>query len=84
MFTVLHPTYTLRVDIQDRSRDAGQPILVGETMSGRQFANDDLSKTGCDEVLAAVRDALTKAGIKTFRVSLDKYEQCGAISGVST
>lgn len=63
MMIVLQPTYTLSVEIQDRS-EGGSP---------REFHKD--GKTGCDEVLAKVRAALDQAGLRHVRVSLDRFEQ---------
>lgn len=64
MMIVLHPTYTIRLEIQDRLRADGQ----------QNYFNQLAGKTGCDEVLAAVKGALNDAGIQNFNVYLEKFE----------
>ena len=77
MLTLLHPTYTLTVEIQDRLSDAGQQLggpgmyVTGGQMPTRKYATS--GKTGCDEVLMAVKDALHQAGVWAT-VSLDRFE----------
>ena len=65
MLIVLHPTYTLRLEIQDRLAD------------GPQYFNGVTGKSGCDEVLNAVKAALIQAGIKNASVYLEKFEHKG-------
>lgn len=75
---VLSPTYTLRIEIADRSRVSG-PVADG--MSGLSFVQNPGSpyryfgpdKTGCDDVLKAVRDALKAANIEAT-VSFERFE----------
>ena len=74
MLITLHPTYTFRVEITDRPRALGNEIQAGETMSGRQFSDPLKNKTGCDEALMAVHEALSKAGIRNFTISLDRFD----------
>jgi hypothetical protein len=76
---ILNPTYTLRVEITDRFPEP-QVVSPGATSVtnstfGRQFSNGLTGKTGCDEVLALVRDALESKGVKHFTVSLERFEQ---------
>jgi hypothetical protein len=87
---VLHPTYTLRIDIKDVPPSAQMHVGVGAGVAvsgyaGQQFAhsggigchkyfNPLANKIGCDEVMAAVKDALLKAGIQAD-ISFEKFEQ---------
>jgi hypothetical protein len=84
MMLVLHPTYTLRIEIKDIPQPQMQAAPGGGYM-GQQFTNTAdacrpkyfnplANKIGCDEVMAAVKDALTKAGMQAT-VSFDKFEQ---------
>jgi hypothetical protein len=79
---VLHPTYTLRVEVRDRL----QPPTVGQQgQLGQQFVTQSVpfkphkywdglaGKSGRDEVLAAVRAALRDNGIDA-EVSLERFE----------
>lgn len=63
MMIVLHPTYTIQLEIQDRLGDAGNG-----------YFNGLIGKTGCDEALSAVKVALETAGIKNFTVRLERFE----------
>lgn len=63
MMIVMHPTYIIRLEIQDRLRT-----------DGLNFYNGLTGKSGCDEVLAAVKAALEAADIRDFRVCLEKFE----------
>lgn len=61
MMIALHPTYTLRVELQDSA------------LGSRQFANGLEGTTGCDEVVKAVKKALEGIGIP-YTVRLEKFE----------
>lgn len=63
MLYVMHPTYTIRLEIQDR-HDNGIS----------RFFNGLTGKSGCDEVLAVVRAAIESAGIGNVSVLLEKFE----------
>ena len=73
MLMVMHPTYELRVEIKDV---AAQQVTFSanpaEPYNGHKFFDGLKGKTGCDEVLAAVKDALAKAGLQAD-VSLQKF-----------
>jgi hypothetical protein len=81
MLAALNPTYSLRVIIKDAlpepmSYQAGQQAgmaAMNSPANGRKWYNGLTGKTGCDDVLSAVRDALNKVGIQA-EVSLDKFE----------
>lgn len=85
MMRVLHPTYTLKVEIKDAPLSMQMQAAPGGGYVGQQFAtsgdigrhkyfNPLANKIGCDEVMAAVKDALAKAGLQAT-VSFDKFEQ---------
>ena len=74
MMTILHPTYTLRIEIQDKPRETGSGVMTGETLSGRKFSDPINGKTGCDEVIQTVHEALDKAGIRNFLISLESFQ----------
>lgn len=78
MMIVLHPTYTLRVEVQDQY-EMNYDKKPGCFSDGRRFFNSASGKTGCDEVMAVVKEALLKAGLDHFAVSLERYEQRGSI-----
>jgi hypothetical protein len=75
---VLNPTYSLRVVITDELPDQtmrGQTGMVWHEVpegqylrqpapSGHKWHDPLAGKTGCDEVLSAVKDALAKAGLQ--------------------
>ena len=70
MMRVLSPTYTLRVTVQD-------PLVAGDPQHGiavHKFFNGQTGKTGCDEVLAAVRKALEAAGLPRVDVAIERFE----------
>ena len=79
MLAVLNPTYTLRLVIKDAlpepmNYQIGQQQLASlNSPVDRRWYNGLAGKTGCDEVLAAVRDALSKAGIQAD-IRLDRFE----------
>jgi hypothetical protein len=81
MLAVLNPTYSLRVIIKDALPEnasyqtgiPGQQAGSIQAANGRKWYNGLTGKTGCDDVLSAVRDALNKVGIQA-EVSLDKFE----------
>lgn len=88
MMHALYPTYTLRIEIADVPPPPNSGIFAGAQvgMVGGQglvsstygvptqkYYNSSMNKTGCDEVLAAVRDALSKAGIQSI-ISFEKFE----------
>lgn len=82
MLMVLHPTYTLRVRIQDRSdlqagMGMGSAGIAGSAPQKPYRYYDSMTgKTGCDDVLAAVKEALSKAGVKAD-VSLESFKHEG-------
>ena len=68
MMRVLDPTYTMRVTIKDKTRcgdNLSQAITAqgGEPPKLHKFFAPLQGKVGCDEAIAAVKDALAKAGI---------------------
>ncbi len=72
MMITLHPTYTLRVTIQEPDPTPNEV----NTMSRGPFWDkiNDAGTTGCDDVLIAVLDALKATPIgKHLRVDLDEY-----------
>lgn len=81
MLIVLNPTYSLRVVIKDalpenaNSQFQNNNVLSQQqtSMNGRKWYNGLTGKTGCDDVLSAVKEALNKANIQA-EVSLDKFE----------
>lgn len=81
MFVVLHPTYTLSVTIRDAHQLMNNQAEIGcgfeggkvVTLSGHKYFDSQRGKSGCDEALAAVKSALSKAGIEAD-VSLDRFE----------
>lgn len=75
MLMVLHPTYTLRVRVQDRMQQPTS-FTSGQEWNPHRYFDSRSGKTGCDEVLAAVKDALSKAGIEAD-VSLDEFKHTG-------
>jgi hypothetical protein len=80
MMMLLHPTYTLRLEIQDKAHQAtGQGISVnlGGGPKPHMYFDGLTGKTGCDEVLNAVRTALEKSGIQHFSVYFEKFEHRG-------
>lgn len=83
MLQVLSPTYTIRVEIKDKQQSQGHSLVVGSAQRPGEFRDIQKlhqffegmdGKTGCDEVLAAVRNALQKAGIQNVSVSLERFE----------
>ena len=80
MMVVLNPTYSLRVVIQDASPQtmtyqAGSQtgMAMQNPPPGRKWWDPLAGKTGCDNVLAVVKDALAKAGLEA-QVSFDRFE----------
>ena len=77
MMVVLNPTYTLRVVIKDEIAQnmifQGQAASQNPPPTGRKWYDPSASRTGCDQVLSAVKDALAKAGVQA-EVSFDKFE----------
>jgi len=85
MMRVLSPIYTLRLEIVDavapQQSFTGQGTIdpITGTLCLQTFPNPYkwhnalMGKSGCDEVLAAVKDALEKAGIPA-QVSLERFE----------
>lgn len=68
---VLEPTYRFRVVVKDPVRMASMGTVanqfkdaVDQPKSPQRWFNGLTGKTGCDEALAAVKDALSKAGIE--------------------
>lgn len=77
MLIVLHPTYSLRVEIKDRPVPQGGNFGIGSDQvitRPHKWFDTSTGKVGCDEVLAAVKDALSKAGLDAD-VSFDKFER---------
>lgn len=71
---ILHPTYELRVTVRDvaKNNEPGSLIMCAQDALGRPYVppskphkyfDGASGKIGCDEVTAAVSDALAKAGI---------------------
>jgi hypothetical protein len=65
MLIVMHPTYTLTVEIQDR--EATRAVLG-------QFYNGLTGETGCDKIIALVKKSLADAGLKDVSVTLSRFE----------
>ena len=86
MMQVLYPTYTLKVVIQDRRADPvpGQITQVQDLSQLQALSNGGApyrfygaygEKTGCDDVLKAVKDALLKANIAGgVTVTFERFE----------
>lgn len=80
MMMVLNPTYTLQIVIKDAPPTVNQAAMQGlggqmsATAFQRKWFNDATGKTGCDDVLAAVKEALSKAGLDAC-VRLERFEQ---------
>jgi hypothetical protein len=81
MFMVMSPTYKMTVTIKDRLPQQqgnmmsaqGVAMSIGsEPKSPYKFADMLHGKTGCDEALAAVKDALSKAGLEA-EVFFDQF-----------
>lgn len=74
MLVTLHPTYTLRVTIQEPD-----PTPNGTTeLSRGRFWDQvrDAGTTGCDAVLIAVFDAIKRANLGPHvAVNLEKFEE---------
>lgn len=73
MLMTLHPTYTLRITIQEPDPTPKDSV----NLSRGPFWDSvrDMETTGCDAVLIKVREALLAAGLgKHVRVDLDKFE----------
>lgn len=83
MMILMHPTYTLKIEIQDRppQQNAIYPnqmatLQGGSPVDPHKFYRS--GKTGCDDVLAAVKDALAKAGLSDgVTVSFERFEHKG-------
>lgn len=75
--TLCHPTYSLKVTIQDRDPPIasfeGMGITAGAAPRKKKYFNSLEQKTGCDEILADVKAALLNAGIKAD-VWFEKFE----------
>jgi len=75
MMIILHPTYTLRVEIQDRPGELSEALTMTTGVRKlHKYADIMNNKTGCDEVLVAVKKAISDAGIEHACVSLEKFE----------
>ncbi len=80
MLIVLHPAYTFEIVVHDRqapqtnfSMDAtGQHVPY----NGHKFADEHNGKTGCDEAIAAVKKAISDAGL-VADVRLMKFDHKG-------
>lgn len=89
MMHLLHPTYTLKVEVKDVPSmqsggmlqggvgqvavAAGPGGFVAPMGNGQKYFNPGANKIGCDEVLVVVRDALLKAGIPA-NVTFERFE----------
>lgn len=81
MMRILNPTYTLTVVITDaRPDNQGQLVVAQAQGIGFQPAppslhkfHDRLGKSGCDEVLAAVRSAVKNIDAQC-EVTLERFE----------
>jgi hypothetical protein len=81
MMRLLHPTYTLTIEIKDVLPSIQAGVVVAQSfgpsspdIAGHKYFKPMANKIGCDEVMAAVKDALAKAGIPAT-VSFDKFDQ---------
>lgn len=81
MMMVLSPTYKMTVTVKDRlpvqqgNSISAQTVAMSigmEPKSPYKFADMLHGKTGCDEALAAVKDALAKAGLEA-EVSFEQF-----------
>jgi hypothetical protein len=84
MLQLLYPRYTLRVEVTDHLQPhdfaAAGKALAGAAATGQSVTIaqqhkywNGIDKTGCDEVMAAVKKALADAGL-TATVFFDKFE----------
>lgn len=86
MMITLYPTYQLRVEVKDRPPQTGQAMAgafqastggslqaLGQSPSPYKWYGAFGEKTGCDDVLAAVKKALSDAGIQAT-VTLERFE----------
>jgi len=76
MMMVLHPTYTIKLEIQDRliQQDG---MSVTAVPKYHKYFDEPAGKSGCDDVVAAVKAALAKAGISHVTVHLERFEHKG-------
>lgn len=75
MLQVLNPTYSLRVVIKD---ELPTPVMMDQMTSmqspySRKWYDPLAGKTGCDDVLSAVKEALAKAGLQA-EISFVSFE----------
>lgn len=78
MMITLHPTYTLRVTVQEPDPTPKDSV----NLSRGHFWDcvRDSETTGCDAVLGAVRAAIKNAGLGSLvRIDFEKYEERGRI-----
>lgn len=75
MMIVPHPTYTLRVTVKDALKSSLNERQGLQAAEGKPHKYFDAAggKTGCDEVLNAVKAALIKSGVEAD-VSLERFE----------
>lgn len=74
MLTVLSPTYTLRLEIQDPVSLQYVENIADKNPRLQKYHDSLNGKSGCDEVLAEVKKALHDRGIVNFYVALEKFE----------
>ena len=75
MMQVLSPTYTLRLEIRDKLSSVPIDGLSTQhppalSPPAYKFFDGLNGKTGCDEVLAAVKSALEKSDLASLDISL--------------
>ena len=76
MLQVLNPTYVFKVTFKDEITGMAAAVAAQNYPASTKltkFFDSANGKTGCDEVLAAIKDALTKAGL-TCDVWLDTFK----------
>ena len=76
MIRVLNPTYVFRLEFKDEISGHMTAIAAQNYPTSTRLTRffDPLNgKSGCDECLAAIKDALSKAGINCS-VTLEKFE----------
>lgn len=84
MMRVLVPTYTLRIEIGDPIPTPVQGVAMGvahhqyqaqvDPGTGQKYWNGLTGKSGCDEVVKAVQEALSKANVSHATVTFERFE----------
>lgn len=76
MSITLYPSFTLKVEVRDgapQQNVAAQAFTIGGGAGYPKWHKPHEGKTGCDDLLAAVKAALAEKGI-IASVTLDKFE----------